>query len=619
MDAMDLDPPEPQRPQLQPQSQQQQPNPQTQPMASQSSCPSGRLDSYTQTHISPGSRYDPVHGAAENTWGSQQWQPVHPPASPYYMHQRSQSGSDTFSSSSLGGPGQSHPPIAPPEPYAYQLPFGYQANMPNQPIAGPHTQSPQDPYYVPSPYMPMLHNGGPPRLAPIHPAFRGMERMSMNLAQMQHQSFGGSQQSPTFPGSHANSLRPQPPSQQRPSRSNSHSSTNNSATGSAAAWQQTHRVNATVPPPPPPSSLLPGTNNHHQQHRMPHSSSRRYRPNTFRPSSMASNGDLSVSPPRSARGSFADEEDAVRDAQFVRGAMVSKSVASTAAIKSLQKLDISSLPETERTCNICYNDFGVETPEGVTEVPIRIPGCKHVFGSNCIKTWFKDADHCPYCRAKVQSERKYTLPSGSAQASAVLSQQLSLMMRSRAGHSLAQNHSLFNELMQQGILPDHLGNPPSFPDRRPPPTNGEDAHRRQRARHGSYSANQLRSQQQQHPTLDEQVQRMHQMQYHLSELRNQTQTPPTGSQPASHVDSAGGDNVQARQPTAPAAGGTNRPESQQLPGGSGVPHLSMMMNRGNPASWQPPWTAATTGDVPENADALRGNAPAPRLASGLLP
>ena len=53
---------------------------------------------------------------------------------------------------------------------------------------------------------------------------------------------------------------------------------------------------------------------------------------------------------------------------------------------------------------ICYNEFGVENPEGINEAPLRLPNCKHVFGDHCIKKWFEESDSCPYCRDKVPSE-----------------------------------------------------------------------------------------------------------------------------------------------------------------------------------------------------------------------
>ncbi|CAH0028687.1 unnamed protein product [Clonostachys rhizophaga] len=68
---------------------------------------------------------------------------------------------------------------------------------------------------------------------------------------------------------------------------------------------------------------------------------------------------------------------------------------------SLEEVEISELPEDERTCIICYNDFGDESPEGHAETPRRLPECKHVFGDRCIKKWLHQSENCPYCRATV--------------------------------------------------------------------------------------------------------------------------------------------------------------------------------------------------------------------------
>ncbi|KAM3077039.1 hypothetical protein ACMFMF_004953 [Clarireedia jacksonii] len=43
-------------------------------------------------------------------------------------------------------------------------------------------------------------------------------------------------------------------------------------------------------------------------------------------------------------------------------------------------------------------------PEGISEDPIRLPKCKHIFGLGCIKKWFEENDSCPYCRDKIPSE-----------------------------------------------------------------------------------------------------------------------------------------------------------------------------------------------------------------------
>ncbi|KAK4170399.1 hypothetical protein QBC43DRAFT_196960 [Cladorrhinum sp. PSN259] len=106
------------------------------------------------------------------------------------------------------------------------------------------------------------------------------------------------------------------------------------------------------------------------------------------------------------------ESGNLRGYQMLRGQLdASKRVATKRAIRELQSVQIADLPEKERTCVICYNDFGVESPEGINEEPLRLPKCKHVFGDHCIKKWFKESDSCPYCRDKLQSE--IVLPAGS--------------------------------------------------------------------------------------------------------------------------------------------------------------------------------------------------------------
>ncbi|KAI0532577.1 hypothetical protein GGR58DRAFT_162501 [Xylaria digitata] len=102
--------------------------------------------------------------------------------------------------------------------------------------------------------------------------------------------------------------------------------------------------------------------------------------------------------------------------RFLRGNASGKRVASRKALASLQSVSITDLPESERTCVICYNDFGVANPEGVNEAPLRLPKCKHVFGDHCIKKWFQESDSCPYCRDKVHSELQHLPPRRSYQS-----------------------------------------------------------------------------------------------------------------------------------------------------------------------------------------------------------
>jgi hypothetical protein len=60
-------------------------------------------------------------------------------------------------------------------------------------------------------------------------------------------------------------------------------------------------------------------------------------------------------------------------------------------------------------CVICYNEYGIESPEGINEAPLRLPKCQHVFGDHCIKKWFEDSDNCPYCRDKLPGEARHHL------------------------------------------------------------------------------------------------------------------------------------------------------------------------------------------------------------------
>ncbi|KAK2590084.1 hypothetical protein QQS21_012237 [Conoideocrella luteorostrata] len=119
-------------------------------------------------------------------------------------------------------------------------------------------------------------------------------------------------------------------------------------------------------------------------------------------------GDNATASPRPIRRASLTDDMIARQMQMFRGAVSSKLVASKAAIQSLQSIDVSALPENEKTCVICYNDYGVASPEGVNEAPLRIPSCKHIFGDHCIKKWLEDSDSCPYCRSKLQSEPKHT-------------------------------------------------------------------------------------------------------------------------------------------------------------------------------------------------------------------
>jgi hypothetical protein len=100
-------------------------------------------------------------------------------------------------------------------------------------------------------------------------------------------------------------------------------------------------------------------------------------------------------------------EDMNRQFQLLRGSVTAKHVAAKKVLQSLQSVELADLEENEKSCSICYNDFGAETPEGTIEKPVRLPKCMHVFGEGCLKTWLSDSDTCPYCRDKLPGETKY--------------------------------------------------------------------------------------------------------------------------------------------------------------------------------------------------------------------
>lgn len=210
---------------------------------------------------------------------------------------------------------------------------------------------------------------------------------------------------------------------------------------------------------------------------------------------------------------FAAPDDRIRAQQLLRGAVSTRRVASRAAITALQSVDISGLPEIERTCIICYNEFGVENPEGINEAPLRLPKCKHVFGDHCIKKWFEESDSCPYCRDKVPSESQYRHADPRSVVQFIRQTQMAVhsIGRQSRGESSSQGRfgGGFSGLAGPPVFPP-LSNlqydvdGPSFsyprrdgnshmrssnyqgsPERRSPPGESNENRRRTRARHSS--------------------------------------------------------------------------------------------------------------------------------------
>lgn len=61
----------------------------------------------------------------------------------------------------------------------------------------------------------------------------------------------------------------------------------------------------------------------------------------------------------------------------------------------LHHIDADSLDPEDRDCTICYEAYSSE------DVPTKLPGCGHVFGTKCLKRWIRsgrDHNRCPTCR-----------------------------------------------------------------------------------------------------------------------------------------------------------------------------------------------------------------------------
>ena len=77
--------------------------------------------------------------------------------------------------------------------------------------------------------------------------------------------------------------------------------------------------------------------------------------------------------------------------------------ASASAIAALQILRLTDLPEDERCCNICMEQYVEEKypcDQPKKENATRMP-CGHVFGSYCLKQWLQNHNTCPACRMEV--------------------------------------------------------------------------------------------------------------------------------------------------------------------------------------------------------------------------
>ncbi|KAF8424587.1 hypothetical protein EV426DRAFT_712401 [Tirmania nivea] len=99
---------------------------------------------------------------------------------------------------------------------------------------------------------------------------------------------------------------------------------------------------------------------------------------------------------------------------------VRKRRASASAIADLQVLRLADLPEEDRCCNICMEQYVEEKypcDKPKKENAMRMP-CGHVFGSYCLKQWLQNHNTCPACRMEVdyvEVEEEEVLPRSRAQ------------------------------------------------------------------------------------------------------------------------------------------------------------------------------------------------------------
>ncbi|KAF4978824.1 hypothetical protein FDECE_18157 [Fusarium decemcellulare] len=179
------------------------------------------------------------------------------------------------------------------------------------------------------------------------------------------------------------------------------------------------------------------------------------------------------------------EEALLRHMQVVRGSVSTKMVASKMTLQSLQSVKIEDLAEADRSCVICYNDYGVKTPEGISEAPLRLPKCGHVFGDHCIKKWFEDSDSCPYCRDKLHAEPKQQ---AGASARAFLNMMRTHSMGLPSGATGHVDDVLNRALNAAYSVTDRNGSPSrqsTGVGRRSPPSDVGERQRRIRPRHNN--------------------------------------------------------------------------------------------------------------------------------------
>ena len=86
-----------------------------------------------------------------------------------------------------------------------------------------------------------------------------------------------------------------------------------------------------------------------------------------------------------------------------------------ASICFLPRAPIGIIPQEDRSCQICHNEYRTDIEEccldgfyrtsdnlekhGGQEIPLRLP-CNHHFGRACLRKWMASSNTCPLCRTE---------------------------------------------------------------------------------------------------------------------------------------------------------------------------------------------------------------------------
>ncbi|KAI6785686.1 uncharacterized protein J7T54_006020 [Emericellopsis cladophorae] len=70
--------------------------------------------------------------------------------------------------------------------------------------------------------------------------------------------------------------------------------------------------------------------------------------------------------------------------------------------KPLLEFQQAQVTADSTECQMCFETYGVQIPEGISEVALQLP-CKHIFGDKCMQRWLAGSKQmeCPYCRARL--------------------------------------------------------------------------------------------------------------------------------------------------------------------------------------------------------------------------